>query len=215
MKSSHAALIAALLLGACAAQGGGSSAEPAPVPGPPAEAAQGAAKQGLATLPALVTPQNFRGLGFESPDEARRAQLGSPLPIYSVDLESLRRYTPSMRAEDVIANAQRSLFPVMVDGRVATAIIVTGRTDGWRATDFGNAALARATTAQRRSPEDVIVQIPAAKLVFIGRGSGARMTLTPIMDDDRFGLKSGEALPASRVLLQVQRGMADYNGLPQ
>jgi len=205
---------AVLLLGGCAS-GSGAAVEPTPVTGPPESAQQGAAQQGLATLQSLVTAENYRGLGFAAPDDVRRAQLGAPLRIYRVELDTLRKFTPSTRPEDVLVNGQRSLYPVMVDGRVATSLFVTGRSDGWRATDFGNAALARATAAVRRTPDDVIVQVPAAKLAFIGRGAGAEMTLTPIADDARFGFKAGEPLPASRALLEVQRGMADYNGLPQ
>jgi hypothetical protein len=214
MKITTAPIVALLLLAGCVSNVG-STAEPAPVSGPADTAALGAARQGLATLQVMVTPDNFRGLGFASLDDVRRAQLGAPLPMYRVELDALRRFTARTPPEDVIVDAQRSLYPVMVDERVAMSIIVTGHADGWRATDFGNAALARAVTATRRSPEDVIVQIPAAKLVFIGRGAGAKMTLTSIVDDPRFGFKAGQALPASRVLIAVQRGMQGYNGLPQ
>ncbi|MBV9783871.1 MAG: hypothetical protein JO264_08630 [Acidisphaera sp.] len=213
-KFALAPVTALLLLGGCAA-GTGAAMEPPPVPGPPETAQLGAAQQGLATFRSLVTPQNYRGLGFASPDDIGRAELGTPLPFYRIELEALRRYTPNTPAQDLLVNAQRSLYPVMVDGRVASSIFVTGHNDGWRATDFGNADLARATSAMRRVPSDIVVQIPAAKLTFIARGQGADMTLTPVMDDPRFGFRAGQALPASRVLPIVQRGMADYNGLPQ
>jgi hypothetical protein len=205
---------ALLALSACAAEQGGGGRGAASQP-PPAPTQAEAAEQGLNTLQKIVTPQNYAGLGFASPEDVRRAQLASPMPVYRVELNTLRQMGPGTPVMTVIVDARRSLYPVSVDGRVATSLFVMRHNDGWRATDFGSAAVARATAAYGRAPDDIIVWIPAAKLYFIGRRLGPNLTLTPVMDDPRFDFKAGETLPAQRALLRVQRGMAGYNGLPQ
>jgi hypothetical protein len=163
----------------------------------------------------LVTPMNYARLGFASPEEVRQAQLASPMQVFRVELDALMRMTSRTPPEALLIDARRTLYPVTVERRVATSLFVMQHNDGWRATDFGNAAIARATSAHRRGPDDFIVWIPAAKLYFIGRRSGLDLMLTPIMDDSRFGFRAGTPLPAQRALLTVQRGMAGYNGLPQ
>jgi hypothetical protein len=213
-KYGFAAVISVCLaLTACmAAQGEGGAVDPQPAPAPTPVAA---AQQGLVTLQQLVTPQNYAGLGFSSPEDVRRAQLASPIPVFRVELNTLMQMTRQTPPSAVLVDAQRVLYPVVVDQRVATSLFVVRHDDGWRASDFGSAAVARSTTALRRGPGDFIVWIPAAKVYFIGRGSGASLTLTPIMNDPRFDFKAGTSLPAERALLAVQQGMVGYNGLPQ
>ena len=214
LKYAFPALISGgLALTACmAAQGEGGGGAPQP---PPAPTQAAAAQQGLATLQQLVTPQNYAGLGFSSPEEVRRAQLGSPMPLFRVELNTLMQMTPQTPSSTVLVDARRSLYPVVVDQRVASSLFVMRHDDGWRATDFGSAAVARLTTEFRRGPQDFIVWIPAAKVYFIGRGAGPNLTLTPVMNDPRFDFRAGASLPAQRALLAVQRGMVGYSGLPQ
>ena len=76
----------------------------------------------------LVNEKNYASIRFESPDEVRQATLGEPLQFF----------------------ARRSLYPVEAKQRVASSIIVSQSCDGWRATDFGNAAVARAITRYRK-----------------------------------------------------------------
>ncbi|MBV8131429.1 MAG: hypothetical protein JO282_02805, partial [Alphaproteobacteria bacterium] len=138
LKYAFPALISGgLALTACmAAQGEGGGGAPQP---PPAPTQAAAAQQGLATLQQLVTPQNYAGLGFSSPEEVRRAQLGSPMPLFRVELNTLMQMTPQTPSSTVLVDARRSLYPVVVDQRVASSLFVMRHDDGWRATDFGSA----------------------------------------------------------------------------
>jgi hypothetical protein len=174
-----------------------------------------AAAQGLETLRALVSERNYRGLGFAAPQDARRAHLGEPLAIFRVQLDALKSYRAEENPQNIVVNAHRSLYPVEVDQGVASSLYVTERDGGWRATDFGNAAVARGVTRYRTSRSDFVVWIPALKVYFVARKSSAGLTFTPIIDDPRFGLKAGATLPANRALLRIQREAHGYNGLPQ
>lgn len=174
-----------------------------------------AATQGLQTLRALVSEKNYGGLGFASAADVQRARLGKPLAIFRVQLDALEKYRPEQDPNSIIVNAHRSLYPVEVDGDVASSLYVTQHNDGWRATDFGNVAVARAVTHYRGSPSDFVVWIPALKVYFVARKSATGLSLTPIIDDPRFALKAGVTLPANRVFVLLQRAAQRYNGLPQ
>jgi hypothetical protein len=176
---------------------------------------QEAAQAGLVALQSLVQQDNFQGLGFSSVDQVRSAQLGTPMSLFSVRLDTLTAYQGSGDPSILLQDAHKTIYPVMVDQQVVSSVAVTQRGDGWRATDFGNSALTRALMAHRQSQGDFAVWVPALKIYFTARGTGNALTLTPIMDDPRFDLKSGDGIPASNVFAALQRGASGYNGLPQ
>ncbi len=115
-------------------------------------------------------------------------------------------------ADSLLIDGRKSIYPVVADQKVVSSISVTQREDGWRATDFGNAALARALASYRQSKDDIVVWVPAMKIYFTARGSGESLVLT---HDPRFDFKAGEAMPASRAFAVLQRSASGYNGLPQ
>jgi hypothetical protein len=208
-------LAAACLLGGCHSmpfdprpdQGSGQP-RPAPTQG---EAAQA----GLQTLGRLVNDSNYARLGFNSREEARQATLGAPLAIYHVRLDALRSMPVDGNPDPLISAAQRSLYPVQVGQRVACAVFVGQAADGWRATDMGNPAVARAVAGYRKADSDFIVHVPALQSWFIGRRGEGGLTLTPVFEDNRVEWKPGVALPAERVFQQLRKLAQDYNGLPQ
>lgn len=182
---------------------------------PPAHGTQAAAaKAGLATLAQLVNEKNYAALGFGSPDEVRQATLGEPLQFYRVRLDALRAFNESSDAEKLLEDARRSLYPVEVRQRVASSIVVTQSRDGWRATDFGNAALARTVTRYRKGPADFVVHVPALKVYFVAKRTEGTLMLTPIADDPRADFKAGEPIPAAVAFKRLQKAAQEYNGLP-
>ena len=174
-----------------------------------------AAQAGLAAFQGLVNAKNHAALGFTSPEDVRRAHLGEPMPVFLIRLDALQRFQEDTGSDTLLMDAKRALYPVEVDQRVATSLVVTQHDDGWRATDFGNSAVARAVTKHRSSPSDFIVHVPALKVYFVGRKTEGRLTLTPVTDDPRFDFPAGEPLPAERVLMALKQASQGYNGLPQ
>lgn len=181
----------------------------------PSDTSQAAAEVGLMTLRSLVRQQNYASLGFSSLEQVQHAQLDEPMRIYRVGLDVLMGFKEGSNADSLLIDGRKSIYPVIADQKVVSSISVTQREDGWRATDFGNAALARALASYRRSKDDIVVWVPAMKIYFTARGSGESLVLTPIMDDPRFDFKAGEAMPASRAFAVLQRSASGYNGLPQ
>lgn len=213
--ASLAVIAAALSLMGCEKRWPFNSTSGAAAQPPPSASESDAAKEGLAAFQKLVTPQNYHGLGFASPEDAQRAQLGDPIAVYRIGLDALKGYKPGTKIDDIMVDAKRSLYPVNVGEHVATSIYVTQHDDGWRATDFGNAAVARAVTSYRHEKSDIAVQVPALKVYFVGRRTEGGLTLTAVMDDPRLGFKAGQTMSADQALAVLQRAAASYNGLPE
>ncbi|MCS0632795.1 hypothetical protein NX786_26025 [Telluria mixta] len=174
-----------------------------------------AAQHGLATLRQIVNAGNYASLGFESEAEVRQATLGEPLQVYRVQLDALRAFTGNTDPETLLVDIRRSLYPVKVGDRVATSIFVTGSREGWRASELGNAAVARLVSRYRHGAGDFVVHVPAMKSWFVADRVEGKLMLTPVMDDPRTKLRAGETLPADVVFLQLKAASEGYNGLPQ
>jgi hypothetical protein len=174
-----------------------------------------AARHGLATLRQIVNAGNYASLGFESEGEVRQATLGEPLQVYRVQLDALRAFTGNTDPETLLVDIRRSLYPVKVGDRVATSIFVTGSREGWRASELGNAAVARLVSRYRHGAGDFVVHVPAMKSWFVAERVEGKLMLTPVMDDPRTKLRAGETVPADVVFLQLKEASEGYNGLPQ
>lgn len=174
-----------------------------------------AAEHGLATLRHVVNAGNYASLGFESEDEVRRATLGEPLQVFQVRLDALRAFTGQTDPETLLVDIRRTLYPVKVGDRVATSIFVTGAREGWRASELGNAAVARLVSRYRHGAGDFVVHVPALKSWFVAHRVEGKLLLTPVMDDPRTKLRAGETVPADVVFAQLKAASEGYNGLPQ
>lgn len=179
--------------------------------GKPAAAAQ----EGLATLKQVVNANNYATLGFTSLEEVRQATLGEPLRVFSVRLDALGKFTDKASPDKLLVDIRRSLYPVAVGPRVASAIFVTHAQDGYRANELGNAAVAQLVSRYRHGPDDFLVHVPALKAWFVADRVEGQLFLTPVMDDPRTGFRAGERLAASVAFLKLQAAAEGYNGLPQ
>jgi len=187
-------------------------AQPAPTVGAaPAEsfaAAQAVAK----TFPQMVNPDTAKLFGFATPEEAKQATVQTPLRIATIGLDRLKAANPSdaMQPLIVASNAVRSFVIV---GDKVTASVVTREVNGtWQATRYGrpllSAALAEGlrtrSAFQKSAPANVFeLDIPALSLFFIAQQDGARLTLVPAADDDRFGLEKGQAVDSQAVMSKI------------
>ncbi|MBI5352660.1 MAG: hypothetical protein HZB50_08505 [Chloroflexi bacterium] len=213
----HSTIIAGLLLvlmiaGAC--QAGPDSGSNGESSGPPSKDPQAAAEQALTVFQQLVNADNFKAMGFESVEEIKSAQLGQPLTVFRVPLDKLQSFSKDQNPEDLLVDVGRVIYPVTFKEQVRSSIAVEGAGQEWRATDYGSPNLIRALTQFTQSPTDFIVQVPAFSLYFIAQRSDSGLVLTPIIDDVRFGLKAGEAIPASVIFDILVPFTRDYNGLP-
>jgi len=196
-----------LLIVACQDQG-----KPPPLTSQASEAAMGA----LGVLRQLVTPQNFRSMGFDSPDEVSRAQLGAPLAVSNIGLDQLKQYKPGSDPAALLTTTAETVYPVVVDGNVKSSLTIVKKDGGYAASAFGNADVAKRLGRYRQNAgaEAFIVRVPALNFYFVGQRTPAGLTLTPIVSDPRLRLPEGQPAPANQVLMQLVPVAQAYNGLP-
>ena len=185
---------------------------------------QTAASQSLATFKKLVTKDNYKELGFDSPDEVSTSTLGSPMRVFMVKVEQLRDYQTEKDANALLSESGQMYFPVTVNGEARSSVVVEQAEGKWRSASFGNAGLAKqiasvtktnqtAETAAR--PADMIVQVPALGVYFLGgRNADNRLVLTPIAANATFGLQAGSTEPAEVIFARLAPFARNYNGLP-
>lgn len=179
--------------------GGPQNSAHAQTPMPEAEnTPERAAARSLATLRQLSNEQTYRELGFESAAEAERTTLGEPLRVFFVRLDRLRQFAQGDSARELLTDANRYVYPVLVEGKPRSAVTVELLNGRWEAVGFGGAAVAgeyaklRELKAAGGRSDFIAVQVPAMRLNFLGHGAGgSELMLTPLpsnTDADRDAL---------------------------
>jgi hypothetical protein len=214
-------LVTCFLIAAFAAPGG---SQQTPIAGPQdRREADSVAREALRTFDLLVNEQNFRELGFESPDEVRTAALGEPFQQFVVQLDRLREYQDGQATTDMLTATGVLTYPVLVGENTRSSLVVGRGGEGWSAQSFGAPQYIRMLTEVRgrlsgedsRPPAEYFeVRVPALNVSFVGSRGETAVVLTPVLDDARFGFVRGESLPAERALSAMVAAARDHNGLP-
>jgi hypothetical protein len=189
--------------------------------------AKTAAEQSLGTFRELITKDNYyKDLGFDSVKEAAGAQLdlGAPLAIFLVRLDRLRDYQPGSDANSLLSDSTRMYYPVLVKTQPRAAIIVEKADGKWRVASMGSAGLAKqisnvqqktGTPSASVSEPDMIVQVPALGIYFIGRrGADKKLMLIPLATDLRYKLEGAVEQPADGVFSRLAPFAKSHKGLP-
>ncbi|HLL75974.1 MAG TPA: hypothetical protein VK421_12020 [Pyrinomonadaceae bacterium] len=122
-----------------------------------------AARKALEALPQLVTNDTFKGMGFGSPEEARAAQLGSPVPHKTIAYDRLLQYQPGTRLEQLFAPEEQVVYPIQVGGAVKSSIVVTNNRGAWQISSVGDSYLGNVlaqATASRAAADAVLTRPP-------------------------------------------------------
>jgi hypothetical protein len=203
-----AGLLLPFLVVACQDQG-----KPPPPPAPDSSQAANAA---IGVLRQLITPQNYRGMGFDTQDEVSRAQLGAPLAVNNIGLDQLKQYQSSADPAPLLMASNEAVYPVIVDGNVKSSLTIIKKDGGYVPSAFGNADVAKRLGRYRQGAgaNAFIVRVPALNFYFLGNRTAEGLFLTPIVSDPRLKLAEGQAQPANQVLAQLVPIARAYNGLP-
>ena len=173
--------------------------------------AQSAATQSLTVFRQLVNNQNYRELGFESPDEIANATLGQPLPVSFVRLDQLRQYQQGTDVNSLISQSNEVNFPVMANNQVRSSVVVEQINGRWKTGTLGNGALAKHIDGVRKgrtraegAAQQTLVHVRALGLYFLGeRGTDNKWSLTPLVSHSEFNLAAGQAMPAEEVFTRL------------
>ena len=172
--------------------------------------AQSAANASLALFRQLVNNQNFRDLGFESPDEVASATLGESVPVVFVRLDQLREYREGTDLNNLLSQSTQRTFPVLAKDQVRSSIVVEQVNGRWKMGTLGNGALAKQIAAARqgqapgRTNQQSLVHFGALGLYFLGeRGDNNKWTLKALAANPDLNLAAGSALPAEEVFARL------------
>jgi len=92
----------------------------------------------------VLREDNATRFGFKNLEEAKKAQVGEPLPILFIGLKELKAYRAGVGAGAVLSNARALWFPVTVDGQVRAKLEVAEVNGKWVAGEFGRPKSAQA-----------------------------------------------------------------------
>ena len=180
--------------------------------GRPAETfvdAQSAANASLAVFRQLVNNQNFRDLGFESPDEVASATLGQSVPVVFVRLDQLREYREGTDLNSILTQSTQQNFPVLAKEQVRSSVVVEQVNGRWKMGTLGNGALAKQIAAVRQGQapgagnQQALVHFGALGIYFLAERSDNKWTLKPLAPNPELNLAAGSALPAEEVFMRL------------
>lgn len=153
------------------------------------------------------------GFGFENKAEAGRAVLGTPICEYRVRLDDLRAFSPSQEPRSILRDNTRVLYPLLINGRARSAILVEKYKGKSRLNRMGNSTLIRmveqvgekgALSKPANAKPLAVVDIPALGLYFLIREEGKMIQLASLFDVAHLGMKKGVFESAHDVFKRLQ-----------
>jgi len=105
------------------------------------------ATNSLIKFKALITPGNFKALGFFSTNEVLQATNAEPIFVYPVILDRLRNFQAGQDLQVLLGAMERALVPTMVETNVRSSLMLrlasTGIPARWTNEDWGRPELAQ------------------------------------------------------------------------
>jgi hypothetical protein len=168
------------------------------------EKANEQARLSLQVLQHIVTPE----IGFSSKEEARGAQLGTPLRVFMVGLDKLKDFQASVEPNSLLNDTHQLIYPVSVNGEHRSSVTLHEINGEWQIGSFGKPYFSKslgqvldAQLAETKYPaaEFFVVEIPALRTFFLARHHGSDLLLTPLHDDTAHKLTAGRTVDAKEV----------------
>lgn len=216
-------LISILFCSVFSAPGQQPPEEPGAAASVASENSRSRATESLKTLPRIVTRENYRALGFQTPDEPKSASLGEPIAVFTVGLDDLRSFVSGKDPKTLLRGPQRVVYPVVVQQQVRSAVTLQELQGAWKVTGFGNATLGRllakfrserASAAGASATSYFAVHIPALNLYFLGHEASGQLNLTPLLDDPSLELKAGQPVPGDKLFERLVPRAKALNDMP-
>jgi len=183
-------------------------------PGPVGPDPLTAANNALVELRVLAAGGGERILGI-SAASAAAATLGQPMRVYTVPLERLRAHTAIQATASLVVATQSYIYPVVAGGQEVTTIEVSEIGGRWVGHAYGRASLARSIAAYRTAPTDKLIFVPSANELFIGKGEGEQLRVTPISTSTKLGLVEGREITGAAAAQHLVPEARAYDGKPR
>jgi len=146
-----------------------------------------------------------KDIGFNSVEEVADAQLGSPIRIYKVPLDLLRKFQPGDDPNQLLVDTGRIIFPLTVKGQslstitVAESLLTLKGWKGSRVTRTGLPRLIRKIEPLNPSSSSFLVLITPLRVFLLGDRKEGRLILIAIEEHPYFKLHVGEERDAAEL----------------
>jgi hypothetical protein len=108
-------------------------------------------------------------LGFDSPEELRRAQIGLPLQVYHISLERLKAFQKDSSLKTLVNDSRILMYPLLVDRQLKSIMTIEpSSTTGWYPTGVGYVQVATLLQKNRPDGADVLIFVSDLGLKFLG-----------------------------------------------
>ena len=166
-----------------------------------------------------------KDIGFTSPEEVADAQLGSPLPLYTIPVVQLGEFRPGDDPEKLLTYTNRIIFPLIVNGQARSSLTVRDssffslmKSRNWKGmrlkvknldwkgvhlTEIGFPRLMSKIEKLRPSSSSFLISVVPLRLFFLGDNKGERLVLTAIEENPYFELKAGDECDAVELLGRI------------
>lgn len=174
--------------------------------------ARAAGEGALRELLGAVNKQNSKGLGFDSPEEARQAVVGEPIEVVSIRLDELQGFAPTANPEGLLRRPAQYFLPIFVGSALRSVLEMARVENAWKGVSLGPATtlrkfeelrVSKARGLNRPRGSFFVVRVLALRLTFLAHREGSGLFLTPVVDYPRLGLKAGSTQAAREVLQLV------------
>jgi hypothetical protein len=172
-------------------------------------------RRATVTLEAIraASPALAADLGFVTAEEARQAELDTPLREFYVRLDTLRDYAPHVPVARALSGGTTLFYPLLSRGVIRSFLRVSAPEGGPAKTiSLGDSGTAKRLEllkdllprVQKGGGESVpAVRIPALGLYFIARTHGSTLQIASLFDAPRYGLEHGRYENAEAVLARL------------
>lgn len=191
----------------------------------PLKEIQAAASEGLMSFSKVASKEeNYRALGFESPNELGKMTLGEPLQMFMIPLDELKKYRSGQDVFEMLRGGNHVLYPVLVDNHIRSSITVAEKEKKWKAVSFGSPMMVKMLDKTRTQSIETtklpsisyfVVEVPSLNLFFIAHREGVEMFFAPVMDDPQYGFRAGATIPAGKALTAIVPAAVEHDGLPR
>ncbi|MDQ5986156.1 MAG: hypothetical protein CSYNP_01875 [Syntrophus sp. SKADARSKE-3] len=141
------------------------------------------AESGLETLRSMAESSDYLFFGYESPSDVGKEELGEPITVKTIDIETL--LTSDVPNDAMIIEKNEYVFPVMVRSKPIGAVQIMLKDDTWEYVAIGSKSdvekALNIISANALAIEDIyLLNLEEVEMAFMGYKSNGRQILIPL-----------------------------------
>jgi len=185
------------------------------------DAVKKAAEKGLPDFLSMLTDSDLEDFGFRSAKELGVATLGEPYRVYTVMPASLESYGKSKAVSSLLLETTLWYFPVLVDGKARTLLVVDFLGGQWQATEIGGTFLPQALQSLEAQLPTLLkdrgvngtystkfVRIPPIYANFVVVESSKGDFIVPLFSfPEQYGIQKGRLYTAEEIMPKLADSM--------